>query len=233
MLVFVYMGWYSRVIQWIIPGELALQNIMLHIALAHSVFNVSNSMIFFPLIPALQKLVERLIKPRGDVVDMEPQYLEKHLLDTPSIALEQSKKEIIRMLSLAGSALTNAYELYRTGDTALSRKVARREQAVDNLQAEITRYLIDISMEGLEEDEAEQIPVFIHSVNDIERISDNAIEHRGTGPAPQRQGYELFRNGDRGTRHDVLGRKRDAPGRFQGTGEGGSRRRQGSDDQGG
>lgn len=175
MLVFVYLGWYSRFIQWIIPGDLDLKNIMLHIALAHSIFNVSNSIIFFPLIPALQKFVERLVKPRGDVVDLEPQYLEKHLIETPSIALEQSKKEIIRMLSLAGSALKNAYELYRTGNTALSRKVARREQAVDNLQGEITQYLIEISMEGLEQDEAEQIPVFIHSVNDIERIADNAV----------------------------------------------------------
>ncbi|MCK4548904.1 MAG: Na/Pi cotransporter family protein [Candidatus Krumholzibacteria bacterium] len=175
ILVFVYTGWYNRIIQWMIPGELAPNNIMLHIALSHSVFNVFNSIFFFPLIPALQKVVERLIKPTGDVVDFEPQYLEKHLLDTPSIALEQSKKEIIRMLALADSALKNAYDLYRSGETALSRKVVRREQAVDNLQAEITRYLIDISMEGLEEEEAEQIPVFIHSVNDIERIADNAV----------------------------------------------------------
>jgi phosphate:Na+ symporter len=175
MLVFVYTGWYSRFIQWIIPGQLGSNNIMLHIALSHSVFNVTNAILFFPLIPGLQKVVERLIKPRGDTVDLEPQYLEKHLIETPSIALEQSKKEIIRMLALSGSALKNAYDLYRTGDTSLSRKVARREQAVDNLQGEITRYLIDISMEGLEQEEAEQIPVFIHSVNDIERIADNAV----------------------------------------------------------
>jgi phosphate:Na+ symporter len=175
MLVFLYTGWYNRFIQWIIPGELAPNNIMLHIALSHSIFNVSNAVIFFPLIPALQKFVERMVKPTGDAVDMEPQYLEKHLLETPVIALEQSKKEIIRMLALSGSALKNAYDLYRTGEIGLSRKVVRREQAVDNLQAEITRYLIDISMEGLAEEEAEQIPVFIHSVNDIERISDNAV----------------------------------------------------------
>ena len=174
MLFFVYSGLYNRIIQWMIPGELAPNNIMLHIALSHSVFNVFNAAVFFPLIPALRSLVERLIKPTGDVVDFEPKFLEKHLLETPPIALEQSKKEILRMLGLAGSALKNAYEMYRSGNLRLSRKVARREQAVDNLQAEITRYLIEISMEGLEQEEAEQIPVFIHSVNDIERIADNA-----------------------------------------------------------
>jgi phosphate:Na+ symporter len=136
---------------------------------------VANSIIFFPLIPALQKVVEKLVKPAGDAIDVEPQYLEKHLLETPSIALEQAKKEILRMLELSGSAVKNAYEMYRTGKSELARKVARREQAVDNLQSEITRYLIDISMEELEEENAEMIPVLIHSVNDIERIADNAV----------------------------------------------------------
>ncbi len=175
MLVFVYPGWYSRFIQWIIPGELAPNNIMLHIALSHSIFNVSNAIIFFPLIPALQRVVEKLVKPKGDAVDSEPQYLEKHLLETPSIALEQSKREILRMLDLAESAFESAYEMYRTGRNELARNVARREQAVDNLQTEITRYLIDISMEELEQENAEMIPVLIHSVNDIERIADNAV----------------------------------------------------------
>ncbi len=175
MLIFLYTGWYSRLIRWMVPGELGPNNIMFHIALAHSVFNVFNVLIFFPFIPAIQKVVERLIKPTGDVVDFEPQYLEKHLLETPTIALEQSKKEIVRMLGLSGTVLEDAFEMYRSGRAELVRKVDRCEQAVDNLQTEITRYMIDISMEGLEKEEAEQIPVLIHSVNDIERIADNAV----------------------------------------------------------
>jgi phosphate:Na+ symporter len=175
MMFFIYSGIYIRFIEWIIPGEPGHGNIMAQIALSHSVFNVFNAIVFFPLIPAVEKLIEKMVRPRGDVVDLEPHYLEKHLLENPVIALEQSKKEIVRMLKLAGSALKNAFEIYRTGRLELTRKVARREQAVDNLQAEITRYLIDISMEELEKEEAEMIPVLIHSVNDIERIADNAV----------------------------------------------------------
>lgn len=174
MLAFVYTGLYQRAIEGLVPGPLSDRNVMVHVALAHSVFNVVNAAVFLPFIPLLQRLVERLIKQTGDVIPVEPQYLERHLLETPPLALEQSKKEIVRMLGLAGSALRNAYEMYRTGKVDLARRVARREEAVDNLQAEITRYLIEISMEGLEEEDAEKIPVFIHSVNDIERIGDNA-----------------------------------------------------------
>ncbi len=175
VMVFVYLGVYTQFIEWLIPGDLNSGNILFHIALAHSVFNVFNACFFLPLIPTVQRLIEKMIKPKGDVIDAAPQYLEKHLLETPPIALEQSKKEIVRMLGLAGSSLEKSYELYSTGRIGLSRKVARLEHAVDNLQAEITRYLIDISMEELEEQDAEMIPVFIHSVNDIERIADNAV----------------------------------------------------------
>ncbi|MBN1164447.1 MAG: Na/Pi cotransporter family protein [Candidatus Krumholzibacteriota bacterium] len=174
MLVLIYLKIYPRVIETLVPGPLTDKNIMFHIALAHTVFNSFNSMVFLPLIPWLQKVVEKLIKSKPEDISLEPQYLERHLLDTPVLALEQSRREIVRMLHLASSAMKNALEMFREGKMELAAKVSRREDAVDNLQAEITRYLIDISMEELDQELAEMIPVLIHSVNDIERISDQA-----------------------------------------------------------
>ncbi|MCK4237191.1 MAG: Na/Pi cotransporter family protein [Candidatus Krumholzibacteria bacterium] len=174
MLVFVCLGLYHRAIESIVPGAVTHKNIMLHIALSHTVFNVFNTVLFLPMTGWLQGFVERVVRVKEDQVSIEPTHLEHHLLETPVLALEQSKKEIVRMLRLADSALRDSFELFFKGKWDLARKVERKEEAVDNLQAEITRYLIDISMEGLEEVEAEQIPVFIHSVNDIERIADHA-----------------------------------------------------------
>ncbi|MCK4537884.1 MAG: Na/Pi cotransporter family protein [Candidatus Krumholzibacteria bacterium] len=174
MLVFLYMKLYSRFIENLVPGPVTHNNIMLHIALSHSIFNVFNAVIFLPFVPWLQKAVERLVTQKGDIVSVEPQFLEKNLLETPVLALQQSRKEIVRMLQLARSAFENSYEMFASGKMELGKKVTRREEAVDNLQAEITRYLIGISMENLDQEEAEKIPVFIHSVNDIERIADHA-----------------------------------------------------------
>ena len=174
MLVFVYLGWYGRFIESLFPGGLTQSNIMMHIAAAHSVFNVTNTIVFLPGTKLLQRAVERIVPQRGELISMQPQYLEKRLLETPVIALEQSKKEIIAMLRLADSALRDSFGLFFTEKWDLAGKVKRKEEAVDNLQAEITRYLIDISMQRLDENEAEQIPVLIHSVNDIERIGDHA-----------------------------------------------------------
>ncbi len=174
MMVFVYLGIYHKVIEDIIPGPLTDSNVMLHIALAHTIFNGFNTAIFLPITSVLQKVVEKIVKSKPEDISFEPQYLERHLLETPVLALEQSRKETVRMLHLARSAVRNAFEMFMTGNTELAKKVSRREDAVDNLQAAITRYLIDISMEDLEKEQAEMIPVFIHSVNDIERIADQA-----------------------------------------------------------
>ena len=174
MMFLVYTGVYKRFIEWLVPGALTDKNIMFHIALSHSAFNIFNALVFLPITSWLQKLVEKLIRETGDVVSVEPKYLDRLLLDTPVLALDQSRLEIIRMLGLSESALKSAFELFSTGRIELAKMVERREEAVDNLQAEITRYLIGISMENLEREEAEMIPVFIHSVNDIERIADHA-----------------------------------------------------------
>ncbi len=174
MLVFVYLGVYHKVIESIVPGPVTDKNIMLHIALSHSVFNVFNTLLFLPFVGKLKRLVESIIKVRADHISAAPRYLDRHLLETPVIALEQSKMEIVRMLRLADSAIHDSFEIFFNGKWDLSRSVDRKEEAVDNLQAEITRYLIDISMEELDQRDAEKIPVFIHSVNDIERIGDHA-----------------------------------------------------------
>lgn len=176
MIVPVYTGLYSRFIEMLVPGPISQNNIMLHIALSHSVFNIVNSVIvFLPLISVLEKLAVKLAKVKPGSIDMMPIYLEKHLLETPPIAIQQSVNEILRMMGLAQDALQNAFQCFQKNDVRLASKVKEGEDAVDNLQKEITQYLVELSRKNLDMDEAEKIPVLLHSVNDVERVSDHAI----------------------------------------------------------
>jgi len=176
MLIPVYTGWYGSFIEWIVPGPVTKSNIMLHIALSHSMFNVINSfVIFLPLIGLLEKLSIKLTRVRKGELDMQPIYLEKHLLETPRLALEQARKEIGRMIGCAGKALKEAKKVFFEKDSSLIDSVRKKEDVVDNLQKEITHYLIEISERELGIDEAEMIPVLLHSVNDVERVGDHAV----------------------------------------------------------
>ena len=175
MAVPVYLGWYGRLIEAIIPGPVTRGNIMVHIALAHTVFNVINSAcVFLPLVRLLERAAIKLTPSRKDSLELTPIYLERHLLNTPTVAIQQTIKELIRMAEMAKDALGNGIACFFNYDPVLEERVRKQEDAVDLLQKEITRYLIEISERNLDETEAEEIPVLVHSVNDVERIGDHA-----------------------------------------------------------
>ena len=176
MLLPVYTGWYASFIEYIVPGPITRNNIMLHIALSHSMFNVINSfVIFLPLIGLLEKLSVKLTRVKPGELEMGPMFLEKNLLETPPLALEQARKEIGRMIECAGKGLKEAQKVFFKNDPSLIESVQKKEEVVDNLQTEITHYLIEVSERELGTEEAEMIPVLLHCVNDVERVGDHAI----------------------------------------------------------
>jgi len=174
MLFFLYNGWFERSIHFLIPGSVTLKNIMFYIAVSHSFFNVFNTLLFLPFIGTLEKLSVWLVPKKKDAIDIAPQYLEKHLLDTPSIAIEQARRETSRMLGIAQEAVSSAVKGFFGNNLSSLKKIHEREQAVDNLQSAITQYLVEVSQRTLTEDQSEELPVLIHSVNDVERIGDHS-----------------------------------------------------------
>ncbi|MFP4472822.1 MAG: Na/Pi cotransporter family protein [Candidatus Omnitrophota bacterium] len=174
MLIFVYFGWYERLVDFIVPGKITLTNVMFHIAVAHSVFNVFNALVFLPFIGWLETASVFLVRQRKGEEELKPQYLDKHLLETPAVALEQVRNETLYMLSVAKKSVTAAVRGFLHSNEALLTKAVKYENATDNLQSEITQYVIDLSQQELAPEESQEIPVLLHNVNDAERIGDHA-----------------------------------------------------------
>lgn len=176
MMVPVYLGIYAKIIDGFFPGPITTTNVMVHIAVAHTVFNVFNTfVVFLPLIGWLEKISIKMIPGEVELSESVPQYLEKRLLDTPPVALEQATKEIVRMAKISREAVNNAVEGFFNNDRKLMDKACKREDSTDDLQKEIARYLIELSQRNLNPEEAEELPVLLHSINDIERIGDHAV----------------------------------------------------------
>ncbi|MFW6189930.1 MAG: Na/Pi cotransporter family protein [Planctomycetota bacterium] len=167
--------YYRQLIELLVPGPITRTNIMFHIALSHSVFNIANMLLFIPLAGVLAGAVKRLVPGEDVFVQVEPQYLEQHLLDTPVIALEQARLEVVRMAEMAASAVQDAGEAFFKQDPKELELVEQKEDAVDNLQNKITQYLIQISQRQIEEPQSNELPVLLHAVNDIERMGDHAV----------------------------------------------------------
>lgn len=174
MLFFVYTGWFVKFVDFIIPGEITTRNIMFYIAVSHSLFNVTNTLVFLPFIGVLERVCIWAVPKKKGTVEMGPQYLERHLLNTPTIALEQARNETARMLGVASDSVSNAVKTFFDGDLSKLKLVTELEQAVDNLQSEITQYLVELFQKNLTQIESEELPVLIHNVNDVERIGDHS-----------------------------------------------------------
>jgi phosphate:Na+ symporter len=149
-------------------------DIMRQVANSHTLFNVLNAAVFIGFVGPLSRLVTRVVPGPVDELRVEPQYLEKHLLDTPFAALEQAKKEILRMATLAERAVRGASRAFFQGETSYLKTVPVLEEGLDNLQREITHYLVEIAGRSLSDVQSEQLPVLLHTINDIERIGDHA-----------------------------------------------------------
>lgn len=174
MLFFVYTGWFVKFIEFIIPGDITLKNVMFYIAVSHSLFNVFNALAFLPFIGALEKICIRIVPKKKGAVEIGPQYLERHLLDTPPIAIAQAQRETVRMLGIASQSVSIAVESFLENDLDKLTAIQELEEAVDNLQSEITQYLVELSQKNLTQIQSEELPVLIHSVNDVERVGDHS-----------------------------------------------------------
>ncbi|MEA3328892.1 MAG: Na/Pi cotransporter family protein [Candidatus Omnitrophota bacterium] len=144
------------------------------IANAHTIFNLINTMVLFPFIGILVKITKMIVSGEDRIAEGGPRYLEEHLLSTPSVAIEQARKEIVRMLDIAREMVTTGMDGFFNRNRKSLLRIAPQEAAVDNLQEAITHYLVEISERDLSSRQAEQLPALMHTVNDIERIGDHA-----------------------------------------------------------
>jgi len=102
---------YTRVIVFLTKGNIPRQ-----IANAHTLFNVMNTIILLPLIPYFVKAITFIIPGKEPECELASYYLDKRLIKTPVIALEQVKKEILRMAKTAESMIHESIDALFTKD---------------------------------------------------------------------------------------------------------------------
>ena len=150
------------------------QNLPRHIANAHTLFNVITTLLLLPFVSTLAKVCERLIPVRTEKVKI--QYLEPHLLDTPSVALEQAGRFLRRMLKKSWKMVSIATERHFIPcdvNEERFQSLARKEEKIDRWQLELTNYLVQVTRRELSEPQSQIIPLLLHCTNDAERIADH------------------------------------------------------------
>lgn len=150
-------------------------DIQRQIANAHTLFNITNTIIQVPFIPFLVSFVNKIIPGKDEKEDvMALKYLDKRLLETPSIAVGQLNKEVVRMGRLAALNLKTSFECFIKQDENQIKQVTDREEVINFLEREITSFMVLLSRTSISEHQSELVTSLFHVVNDIERIGDHS-----------------------------------------------------------
>lgn len=150
-------------------------DIQRQIANAHTIYNIIIVLLLFPLVNLLVKATKKIIPDK-------PQDKEKSIFDfidsekeeTPTVALEQTLKEVKRMTYLVEDNLNKASLIFKNKEVNLIEEVYSNEDKIDKLELGISSYLLNLSNKKLNKKEQYTLNSLMKVISDVERIGDNA-----------------------------------------------------------
>ena len=155
----------------------ARPNATLALSLFHTAFNVMNVIILFAFVPKLVRLVEYL-QPDNDQNDdnFHLRYISAGVMTSPNLSIAQAQKEIQHFADVIEKMHSAVSELLfdaKAPREKLMERIQKYEQVTDQLEIEISDYLVSISERThLEHELTERMRFMQTMINDMERIAD-------------------------------------------------------------
>ncbi len=154
------------------------------LAMFHTFFNTATVLFMLPLTSVLVKLVCRIIPDHiaeEQDTGMRLQYVNDNMIKTAPIAVQQTKREIIRMADIAITNVNSSIDAIVTMDFSVLKNFEKNEEELDYLNQALVEYIVRLSAEnGMSEKDRQYLSTTHRSVRDIERIGDyaeNIVEH--------------------------------------------------------
>ena len=165
---------FTLLIEWL-AGAL---NILpeLQLSVAHGIFNDVTTAFFFPLIPAIVKLIKKILPSSKKEINMDLSELDQNVVQLfPSHALAIAKNKIIEMGHITIEAVEGIRAYFETKNPLAKDGVYEMENAINTLDSKITEYLVLISHETLNDHDSNDYLANMKTIKDFERIGDLCI----------------------------------------------------------
>ena len=158
-------------------GTAVQQNSTVAISLFHTSFNVLNVVLLFAFVPYLVRFVEYIQPDRGGEDDeYHLHYITAGPMTSPGFSVEQANKEIQHFVDIVEKMHESVYDLLfdpTAKKDKLLEKIAKAEEATDEMEMEISDYLVRVSENtNLEHMLTQRIRFMQTMINDLERIAD-------------------------------------------------------------
>ncbi len=158
-----------------LDGTAALaEEVPRQIANANTMFNVINTFLFIAFTTWFARMAEWLVPEKAPTegVIIEPVFLDDAALEVPAVALENARQEIHRA-GLIALEMMDEFKLAITQrDTKKLEELARSDDQIDILEAEIMTYLAHIRQSVLSEDESREHHTLVTILTNLESLAD-------------------------------------------------------------
>jgi phosphate:Na+ symporter len=139
----------------------------------HMVFNIALALVFLPFLGMVSDLVTKAIPEKVDRDDpSRPQYLDDRVLDTPTVALTNASREVLRIADLTDQMLQQVWEAFQEGDDAIIEKIKQTDTVIDKLYRALKAYLVRITQETMNDSEGKRHFQILTFATNLEHVGD-------------------------------------------------------------
>lgn len=150
------------------------------VAMFHTFFNILCVAVFLPFTSVFVKLSQIIVRDKKIPEDIKITYMDSRILSTPTVAITQLTKEVIRMGDTSIKALEMALDMFYEKKTDNQEKVMGIIDEGNIMNRQITDYLIRVSTNNLSYNDEIMISKLYHVIADILRINevaDNVVKY--------------------------------------------------------
>jgi phosphate:Na+ symporter len=171
------------------PGSPEGAGITNHIAMFHTVFNLVNTILFFPFVKQFGVLVSFLVKDKGGDEAKAPGHVPYRLRyrsgtfqSAPELNILRVEKEVRDMAGVLSSMYARISGVLSTlkenpekeaAVLALTAEMKDKEELADEMREELTRFLIECARQNLNYRSEQRVSKLMRIVADLETMADD------------------------------------------------------------
>lgn len=145
----------------------------------HSFFNVTNTLLLVWFIPAIEKIVNKLI-PSNEEEEFRLKYIPSGFMSAGELSIEPAKKEIEAFSKRVLRMYDFIPELFDLDDDKkfeqLMSRTHKYEEITDRMELEIANYLTKVSENGMSLGASQEISAMLRIVDNLESIGDSCYQ---------------------------------------------------------
>jgi len=175
--------WYIELVQYLVDDDVTKVIVVngkptydttATIAATHSIFNITNTLLFLPFLPVFVKLLERFVPAKAYKEKPHLTDLDVRILDTPLLAIEQSQKEIEKMGDGCAKMMDWLKTLYKQEDRdrSLGERLHHRERVLDSVHDELAVFITSLLSGNVPHATAEEARLQLRMADEYESVSD-------------------------------------------------------------